>query len=71
MSDGFPVTCDNCGGEGGFYTPWAPGSKWSDPTPGEQWDDCPTCHGSGWIIADQPPPEIEQDDLSPPDGAAV
>lgn len=51
-------TCDNCGGEGGFYTPDAPPSKWVDPTPGERWDECPTCLGSGWVRGDAPQIEM-------------
>jgi DnaJ-class molecular chaperone len=62
----FMVTCDNCGGEGGFYTPEQTPSRWDDPTTGERWDDCPTCNGSGWITNHQPAPELDQDELPPP-----
>lgn len=64
----FMVTCDNCGGEGGWEIVTGPTSKWGDPTPGGEWVECPTCHGSGWLDGDEPPPAIEQDELPPPQG---
>jgi DnaJ-class molecular chaperone len=63
----FLVTCDDCGGEGGFYSAVPSyGHAYSDPTPGERWDECPTCHGSGWLDNHEPEPEIDQDELPPP-----
>lgn len=62
----FMVTCDDCGGEGGFYTPEPLPGKWADPTPGERWDECPTCAGSGWITNHEPAAEINQDEMPSP-----
>lgn len=61
----FMVTCDDCGGDGGFYTPEPLPGKWSDPTSGERWDECRTCAGSGWITNYEPAAEIDQDELPP------
>lgn len=54
----FMVACGNCGGEGGWEIVTAPTSKWGDPTPGGEWVECPTCHGSCWLDSDEPEPEI-------------
>lgn len=40
-----------------------PPSCWGDPTPGERFDICPTCAGSGWIASDTPEPQIEYEDI--------
>ena len=36
------VSCDNCGGEGGFYQP-------EDERSLERFSPCPACGGNGWI----------------------
>lgn len=28
--------------------------------------DCPACHGSGWVESDEPPPELDQDEVLSP-----
>lgn len=58
--------CQDCGGEGGFYTPedpryWRLGREYL-----EQWDPCPSCAGSGWEEGEPEP--IEQDELPPARG---
>jgi hypothetical protein len=58
----FMVTCDDCGGEGGFCSL----EGYAGDQPIEHWDECPTCHGSGWLTNHEPAPEIEQDELPPP-----
>jgi hypothetical protein len=51
-------TCDNCGGEGGFYYSWP--ASWDDPYGGESWEDCPACHGSGWVYGCAPQLDMEE-----------
>lgn len=55
------MTCDNCGGDGGFETVEMPSNKWGDPTPDGRWITCQECAGSGWVIGTPPP--ITLDDL--------
>lgn len=55
------VTCDNCGGDGGW--PARPGAY------DEGWVACPVCGGSGWVYGDQDPLDI--DDLPPPVGDPI
>jgi hypothetical protein len=56
------VAGDDCGGEGGFCSL----EGYAGDQPIEHWDECPTCHGSGWLTNHEPAPEIEQDELPPP-----
>lgn len=48
------VSCDNCGGDGGFYHPETEQSL-------EAFSCCPECGGSGWIPGD--PPSLTLSDL--------
>lgn len=64
MDGPFFVTCDDCGGEGGFYVPDPPPfSRWADPTPGERFVECPACRGSGWTASDAPEPARDHEDI--------
>ena len=58
-------TCPNCGGEGGFeyYV-----GRFGDGSDDIRWQDCPTCHASGWVPVDVPP-QIDLDDVSSPERA--
>lgn len=53
-SDSHLVSCDNCGGEGGFYQP-------EDDQRLESFSACPECLGSGYIPGD--PPSLTLSDL--------
>lgn len=53
-SDSQLVSCDNCGGEGGFYFP-------EDERSLERFKPCPACGGSGWLPGD--PPSLTLSDL--------
>lgn len=46
-SDSQLVSCDNCGGEGGFYHP-------EDERSLERFDHCPACGGSGYVEGEAP-----------------
>lgn len=52
------MTCENCGGEGGFQS--------SDIEGNELWVECPECHGSGWVEGEPEPLSIEDLDLRAP-----
>jgi DnaJ-class molecular chaperone len=62
----FMISCDDCGGEGGYEVAYAATSKWGDPTPGGEWIECPTCHGSGWLDNHEPEPPLDPDEIFPP-----
>jgi hypothetical protein len=49
-------TCDDCGGAGGYVD-------------SEQWVDCPSCSGSGWV-EEEAPPDLGIDDLDERAGGA-
>lgn len=46
-SDSHLASCDNCGGEGGFYFP-------EDEQSLEAFDECPACGGSGYVEGEAP-----------------
>lgn len=59
------MTCDNCGGDGGFERLWSTRPPpWGDGADDGEWVECQECAGSGWIIGT--PESLTLDDLSPP-----
>ena len=56
------ITCDNCGGEGGWEVAVAGRAPpWGDGADDGYWVACPSCHGAGWDIGE--PENLTRDDL--------